>query len=189
MQYRVNETTPDHKVIAEVAKRLKNGHVAIYPTDSLYGMGSALSHHEALIKILRQMGREKSFSDLSLLVCDIEQANEFVQISTPDFRRIKSEKEVTTWILPAKELTFKRMKLPKRQTVGIRICKHPVVEALIRELKSPLISASLEERDPEYWHYGDPDEVVSRFSEYADLLLLAGYVVGSPSQVIDLSQS
>ena len=189
MQYLIQDDSPDEKIVKTVAGHFREGHVVIYPTDSLYAMGTMLTHQSTLIEKLAQIEREKDFGHLALLVDSFEMAQEFASISTPVFREIRAQKGSCTWILPANRLVFKRLKLPKREQVGIRICKNPFVKALIRELGLPIVSASLEGRDPDYWQYGDPDEISVRFGQIADIVVQSGFVMGEPSVVIDRTES
>ncbi len=185
MIYHISHTQPDTNVISQAVLQLQQGKVAIYPTDSLYAMGAILPNYEALITSLSKVDRHKDFSQLSLLVDSFEMAREYALISTPIYREMRAQKQPTTWLLPACSQKFKKMKLPKRQSVGIRLCQHPVVLEIIRSCQLPLVSASLEERDPEYWHYADPEEIQHRFNHCVDLILLAGFASGEPSEVID----
>jgi tRNA threonylcarbamoyl adenosine modification protein (Sua5/YciO/YrdC/YwlC family) len=184
MIYKIFDT-PDDALLSQIAKSLSGGHVAIYPTDSLYAAGCEISYYEKLIKTLKNMGKEKTFSELSVLVDSFEMANEMAHISTPVYREMKQIKEPTTWILPSNRQYFKKKKLPFREHVGIRICEHPVIKGLIKHMRMPLLSASLEERDPEFWQYGDPDEIIAQFGAHADIVIDAGHVMGEPSVIIN----
>jgi tRNA A37 threonylcarbamoyladenosine synthetase subunit TsaC/SUA5/YrdC len=164
---------------------LSQGKTAIYPTDSLYAVGTQIASYDQLIKVLNKMGRNKEFSELTILVDSFEMANELAEISTPIYREMKQMKAAATWILPANTHYFKKRKLPFREQVGLRICDHPVVRGIIAKLGSPLLSASLEERDPDFWRYGDPDEIISDFGQYVDIVVDAGYVTGVPSLLIN----
>ena len=185
MQYLIRDSSPDEKVIKSVVRHFKEGHVVIYPTDSLYAMGALLTHQATLVEKLALIERDKDFGHLALLVDSFEMAQAFAEISTPVFREIRAQKGPATWVLPANRLAFKRLKLPKREQVGIRICANPFLNAVIKQLGLPIVSASLEGRDPDYWQYGDPDEISSRFGQIADIVVQSGFVMGEPSVVID----
>ena len=184
MIYKIFDT-PDDQLLDRIAKDVIKGAVVIYPTDSLYAVGCQLSKYDKFIKVLAKMGRVKVFSELSVLVDSFEMANEVAHISTPIYRAMKQSKAPTTWILPANKHYFKQKKLPFREQVGIRICGHPIVKGLIHKMGGPLLSASLEERDPEFWQYGDPDEIIAQFGPHVDIVLDAGHVMGEPSLLVN----
>jgi tRNA threonylcarbamoyl adenosine modification protein (Sua5/YciO/YrdC/YwlC family) len=85
-------------------------------------------------------------------------------------------------------------KLPKifkaRKTLGIRIPDSGILHALLEELGTPLLTASLkyekggrEERE----YMTDPDLIAEAFERQADILIDGGYGLDQPSTVVDLS--
>lgn len=68
--------------INEVANALKNGKLVVFPTDTVYGIGSNAYDEDACERIYEVKGRPK-YKPLVLLIADISMLNELVDKITP----------------------------------------------------------------------------------------------------------
>ena len=122
------------------------------------------------------------------LVCrDFAQLGQFVQISNSVFRLVKASTPGSyTFILPATREVPRRMLHPKKSTVGVRVPRHTVTQALLAELAEPLVSSTLvlpgdDEPMTQGW------EIKERLDHQLDAVLDAGDCGKEPTTVIDLS--
>ena len=91
-----------------------------------------------------------------------------------------------TFILPATKEVPRRMLHPKKRTVGVRVPRHTVTQALLAELGEPLVSSTLvlpgeDEPMTQGW------EIKERLDHQLDAVLDAGDCGKEPTTVIDLS--
>src|SRR5205814_703255 len=93
------------------------------------------------IRAIRRLDDRHHFT----LVCrDFAQLGQFVQVDNSVFRLVKAATPGSyTFILPATREVPRRLMHPRKRTVGVRVPRHPVVQALLAELGEPLISSTL----------------------------------------------
>ncbi len=165
---------------------LREGGLIAYPTDSCYALGAALGSIEARDRILslRQLDDKHHFT----LVCrDFAQLGQFVHVDNRVFRAIKAATPGQyTFILPATKEVPRRLQQPKRKTVGVRIPKHTVVQALLEELGEPILSSTLllpGENEPltEGW------QIKEELDHSLDAILDSGECGDVPTTVVDFA--
>jgi tRNA threonylcarbamoyl adenosine modification protein (Sua5/YciO/YrdC/YwlC family) len=88
--------------------------------------------------------------------------------------------------LPATKEVPRRLQHPRRKTIGVRLPDHPVVRALLDELREPLLSCTLMLQGDDY-PLNDTDEIRTRLDRHIDLVLDAGPCGLEPSSVVDLT--
>lgn len=181
---------PDLRLIEKIARRIHDGEVIIYPTDSVYAIGCDALNQKAVERIYRYRSAEKEEKKpLSIICRDISQVDEYTRFNNEQFKLMrKNLPGPFTFILEA------GLKLPKvfrsRKTLGIRIPDQPILHALLEELGQPLLTASLKyERDEDELDYmTDPDLIAEAFENQADFLINGGIGEELPSTVVDLTQ-
>ncbi|GGO23483.1 L-threonylcarbamoyladenylate synthase [Micromonospora parathelypteridis] len=184
--YDVHPENPQPRIIGQVADLIRGGGLVAYPTDSCYALGIQLGNQDGLDRIrqIRQLDDRHHFT----LVCrDFAQLGQFVQISNSVFRLVKASTPGSyTFILPATREVPRRMLHPKKRTVGVRVPRHTVTQALLAELAEPLVSSTLvlpgdDEPMTQGW------EIKERLDHQLDAVLDAGDCGKEPTTVIDLS--
>ncbi|MDD7940249.1 L-threonylcarbamoyladenylate synthase [Actinomycetospora lutea] len=182
----VHPRNPQRRAIRATVDLLREGGLIAYPTDSCFALGAMLGNREGLerIRTIRRLDARHHFT----LVCrDFAQLGQFVRISTPVFRAVKAATPgCYTFILPATKEVPRRLLHPRKRTVGVRIPRHPVVDALLEELDEPLLSSTLllpdtEEPMTSGW------EIHERLGHQLDAILDSGECGTEPTTVIDLS--
>ncbi len=182
----IHPVDPQPRLIAQAAAILRDGGLIAYPTDSCYALGCLLDAPDGLERIrrLRQVGKDHHFT----LVCaDFSQLSQFVVVSNPVFRMVKSATPGPyTFILPATREVPRRMAHPKKHTVGVRIPDHRVTRALLEEVGEPLVSSTLllpdlEDPPTEGWIVND------LLGTQVDAVIDAGDVGTEPTTVVDLT--
>ncbi|MGQ5263778.1 L-threonylcarbamoyladenylate synthase [Micromonospora sp. ZYX-F-536] len=184
--YDVHPENPQPRIIGQVADLIRGGGLVAYPTDSCYALGVQLGNRDGLDRIreIRHLDDRHHFT----LVCrDFAQLGQFVQISNSVFRLVKASTPGSyTFILPATREVPRRMLHPKKRTVGVRVPRHTVTQALLAELGEPLVSSTLvlpgdDEPMTQGW------EIKERLDHQLDAVLDAGDCGKEPTTVIDLS--
>ncbi|MEU8162682.1 L-threonylcarbamoyladenylate synthase [Micromonospora parva] len=184
--YDVHPENPQPRVIGQVADLIRGGGLVAYPTDSCYALGIQLGNQDGLDRI-RQIRHLDDRHHFTLVCHDFAQLGQFVQISNAVFRLVKASTPGSyTFILPATREVPRRMLHPKKRTVGVRVPRHVVTQALLAELAEPLVSSTLvlpgdEEPMTQGW------EIKERLDHQLDAVLDAGDCGMEPTTVIDLS--
>jgi tRNA threonylcarbamoyl adenosine modification protein (Sua5/YciO/YrdC/YwlC family) len=184
--YDVHPENPQPRVIGQVADLIRAGGLVAYPTDSCYALGTQLGNQDGLDRI-RQIRHLDDRHHFTLVCHDFAQLGQFVQISNAVFRLVKASTPGSyTFILPATREVPRRMLHPRKRTVGVRVPRHTVTQALLAELAEPLVSSTLvlpgdDEPMTQGW------EIKERLDHQLDAVLDAGDCGKEPTTVIDLS--
>lgn len=181
----INPTYPEPHRIRQAVSRLEMGHNVVYPTDTIYGLAAAIDQRPAVERLysLRRLDRSKP---LSLVCADLSAVSRYAIVENECYRAMKRVLPGPfTFILKATK-EAPRLGQSKRKTVGIRIPAHPVAQALIEALGSPLLSTSgLGDPGPDL---SDPLSLAEAYAgTEVDLVLDAGLLLGVPSTVVDWS--
>jgi len=183
----VHPDNPQPRIIAQVVDLVRAGGLIAYPTDSCFALGCQLGNREALARVRRIRGLDERHH-FTLVCRDFAQLGQFVEVSTAVFRLVKSSTPGGyTFILPASREVPRRLQHPKKQTVGVRIPRHTVVQALLTQLGEPLVSSTLllaEDDEPMTTGW----EIKERLDHEIDAVLDSGDCGVEPTTVVDLSQ-
>ncbi|MEU7844371.1 L-threonylcarbamoyladenylate synthase [Micromonospora sp. NPDC049114] len=184
--YDVHPENPQPRIIGQVADLIRGGGLVAYPTDSCYALGIQLGNQDGLDRI-RQIRHLDDRHHFTLVCRDFAQLGQFVQINNAVFRLVKASTPGSyTFILPATKEVPRRMLHPRKRTVGVRVPRHTVTQALLAELGEPLVSSTLalpgeDEPMTQGW------EIKERLDHQLDAVLDAGDCGKEPTTVIDLS--
>jgi tRNA threonylcarbamoyl adenosine modification protein (Sua5/YciO/YrdC/YwlC family) len=184
----VHPVDPQRRAINQVVELVRAGGLIAYPTDSCFALGCQLGNPEGLNRIreIRHLDGKHHFT----LVCrDFAQLGQFVHVDNTVFRLIKAATPGSyTFILPATKEVPRRLLRPKKKTVGVRIPRHAVAQALLAELEEPLLSSTLLLPDePEPMTQGW--EIKERLDHAVDAVVDSGDCGTEPTTVIDLCGS
>ncbi len=184
MLLRIDPKKPQAERIEQVRNCLLSGGVIIYPTDSVYGMACDLFQFEAIERISRIKKINPVKAQFSFICTDLKQLSEYTKsISTPVYRLLKTHLPGPyTFILPASKKVPRIFK-SKKNTVGVRIPNHHIVEGIVRSLDHPMVSTSLPGENVE--EYTDPARMHQNFLHLVDIVVDGGKGGIIPSTVID----
>jgi len=183
--YKIHPVNPQHRHLETVARILKdkNG-IAVYPTDTVYGMGAGITNPKAIERISRILHKDESRL-FSFICSDFAQISEYAIMSNAHFKIMKRYLPGPfTFILPATNFVPKKIS-PKRKTIGVRMPLYPAIQELVALVGVPLANASI--NLPESLR-GDPDEVLTAAQHEVEAMLDAGPLpdpVGST--IVDLT--
>jgi tRNA threonylcarbamoyl adenosine modification protein (Sua5/YciO/YrdC/YwlC family) len=183
----IHPANPQRRSILQVADIVRGGGVIAYPTDSCYAIGCQFGNVDGIARIrsIRQLDERHH---LTLVCQDFAQLGQFVLVPNPVFRAIKAATPGSyTFILPATKDVPRRLQHPGKKTVGVRIPRHVVTQALLAELGEPLVSSTLllpghEEPMTQGW------EIAEELGHALDAVIDSGDCGTEPTTVIDFSQ-
>ena len=183
----IHPANPQRRAIVQVADIVREGGVIAYPTDSCYALGCQLGNLDGIarIKSIRHLGDRHH---LTLVCQNFAQLGQFAYVPNSVFRAIKAVTPGSyTFILPATKEVPRRLQHPGKKTVGVRIPRHAVTQALLAELGEPLVSTTLllpgqDEPLTDGW------EIAEQLDNTVDALIDSGDCGTEPTTVIDFSR-
>ena len=177
---------PERRLIRRAAAIVRDGGVIAYPTDSSYALGCRIGDAEAAVRIraLRQIDDKHH---LTLVCRDLAEVGRYAQLDNWQFRIVKEGVPGSfTFLLPATREVPRRLKHPRRSTIGVRVPDHAVVRALLTELDEPLLSSTLippGRAEP----VNDPVAIRAQYEHALDLIIDSGACHLEPTTVVDLA--
>ncbi len=182
----IHPANPQPRAIAQIAEIVREGGVIAYPTDSCYALGCQLGNADGItrIKAIRHLGDRHH---LTLLCQNFTQLGRFAYVPNSLFPAMKAATPGSyTFILPATKEVPRSLQHPRKKTVGVRIPRHVVAQALLAELGQPLVSSTLllpgeEEPMTDGWL------IAERLEHAVDAVLDSGDCGTEPTTVIDFS--
>ncbi len=184
--FTIHPENPQLRLIRQSVEIINNGGILAYPTDSGYALGCHLEDKKAIDKIrfIRKLDKNHNFT----LICrDLSEISKYSRFDTPVFRILKAHTPGPyTFILQATREVPRRLMHPKKKTVGIRIPDNKIVQAILNELKEPLITTTLIFPEEEY-PSNNPKVIQNRLQKQVELIIDGGYCGRIPTSVIDLT--
>ena len=183
----VHPDNPQGRLIKQAVTIIHQGGVVVYPTDSGYALGCHMGDKKALERIcqIRDIDKNHNFT---LLCSDLSQLSEYTRVDNVAYRLLKNNTPgAYTFIFKGSKEVPKRLLNPKKKTIGIRIPDNTIAQALLSELREPLMSTSLilpGEENAEF----DPEHIRDILEHNVDLIINGGYLGEKPTTVIDFSE-
>ncbi|MCL2670270.1 MAG: L-threonylcarbamoyladenylate synthase [Syntrophaceae bacterium] len=179
----INNQNPQLRLIRRAVEVLKSGGVLIYPTDTVYGIGCDLFNKRGIERIYEILRRDRK-KPLSFICADLRDISHYARVSDDAYKVMRRLLPGPyTFILEASRVVPKII-LPKRQTTGIRIPDNRICQALLAEMGSPVISASVKDEGAEL--LSDPRVIAEVFGKRVDMIIDGGIIAAEPSSVISL---
>jgi tRNA threonylcarbamoyl adenosine modification protein (Sua5/YciO/YrdC/YwlC family) len=184
--FSIHPVDPQPRLIREAAAIVRRGGVIAYPTDSSYAFGCRIGDLAAADRI-RRLRDVDDKHQLTLVCRDLSEIGRYAQLNNEQFRIVKSGVPGSyTFLLPATREVPRRLKHPRRRTIGVRVPDHAVVQRLLAELGEPLLSSTLipaGASEP----LNDPVEIRARYQHVLDLIIDSGACHLEPTTVVDLA--
>ncbi len=184
--FNINLENPQPRLIAQTADILRKGGVIAYPTDSGYALGCMLGHGDAQMRIRQIRGVDDQH--LFTLVCrNLSELGNYAVVSNSQFRLLKANTPgAYTFILNATREVPRKLQHPKRNTIGLRVPQHAIVQAILESIDAPLLSMTLyipgeDSALSEAWQIRD------KLENLVDLVIDAGDCVVGATSVINLT--
>jgi tRNA threonylcarbamoyl adenosine modification protein (Sua5/YciO/YrdC/YwlC family) len=185
--FNINLANPQARLITHTAEILQAGGVIAYPTDSGYALGCMIGHSDAQVRIRQIRGADEQH--LFTLVCrNLAELGTYAIVSNSQFRLLKANTPgAYTFILNATREVPRKLQHPKRNTIGLRVPEHAVVQAILEAINAPLLSMTLllpdeEEMLTQAW------EIREKLEHSVDLVIDVGHCLAGATSVINLTQ-
>lgn len=140
----IHAENPQARLIQQAVQLLKQGGVLACPTDSSYALVCLMDFKDAQVRIrrLRGVNDEHPFT----LICrDLAEIGTYAKVNNSQFRLLKAMTPgAYTFLLEASREVPRRLQHPKRSTIGLRVPRHVVTQALLEALDSPMLSMTLQ---------------------------------------------
>ncbi len=176
---------PPRRKIEQVVEILHQGGVAAYPTDSIYALGCAIESRDAIERIYRAKGMQRS-QRLALICPDLSTASEFAMFSQTAFRLAQRIfPGPYTLVVPATRAVPRTLTDNKRRTVGIRITSHPIAQAIAQGLGRPLLTSSATVPNT-HEPCRDAEEILEAFEKHIDVVIDTEQTPAEPSTVLEV---
>ncbi|GAB4223162.1 MAG: L-threonylcarbamoyladenylate synthase [Acidobacteriota bacterium] len=178
--------TPQQRFIRRAGEVLREGGVAIVPTDSSYALVAEPRSKAALERIARLKRFHPERKLFSLLVPDLAEIATYALVSNRAYRILRHFLPGPyTFVLPASRQVPKVLQT-KRKTIGLRVPDEPISRQVAREAGGALLATTARLPDDEY-PLADPDEIERRLGPHVDLFLDHGWGGVVPTTLVDLS--
>ncbi len=165
---------------------LRRGGIAVYPTDTFYGLGVNCYREKAVEKVYRLKKREYD-KPISLVVSDVAMVKDVCVNIPPAFEAMAK----SFWPGPLTLILKSSSKLPsillgEDGSIGIRLPDFSWLRELIRRAGFPLTATSANISGEK--EISQPDKVIEIFEGKVDLIVDGGTTPGQlPSTVVDLT--
>ena len=173
---RVKTNHPDSKEI--FINAINDNQVIAYPTDTIYGLGTAMNNDEGIERINLMKMREQPMSialgSFSVIKNHImANANEMFEIE-------EILKDGSTCIAPYTPGSLND-KIAKDGKIGFRIPNHDYLKSVLTKYQKPITTTSINETGSVPLYI--PDEIEEKFGDKIDLLIDDGIIQNNPSKI------
>ena len=166
-------------VLEKAARVLKKGGVAIYPTETAYGIGCRISAEKAVKRVYEIKGRDLQKA-LPIIASSREMISEFAVID--ETAAVLIEKFMPG---PLTLVVGKKKSVPdivSRENIAFRIPANEFARKLCGEVGEPIVSTSANiEGEGEIY---SAERVIEKFSDLVDLIINAGELEGKEVSTI-----
>lgn len=161
---------------------LREGGVAIIPTDTLYAIVCDALNPKAIERVCKIKGLNPDKSNLSILCDSISMVSDYSKFDNYVFKLMKDNcPGPFTFLLRTASSLPRAFK--GRKVVGVRIPDNDVVNSIVSELGSPLLSTSIKFEEDDYGV--NPDLISENYENIADLMILGEDGNLIPSAIVD----
>lgn len=179
----IHPDNPQVRFLKQFAAIMEDGGVGVIPTDSAYALCTLVGNKEGMERIayIRQISKKHNFT---LMCRDLSELSTYAKVDNAVFRLLKNNTPgAYTFILPATKEVPRRLMNEKRRTIGIRVPKGAIIEALLATVNAPLLSCSLilpGDEEPQ----NDPVEINDRIGSITDVIIDGGVLTPAATTVI-----
>lgn len=183
--FQVHPVNPQPRLIRRAVEIVRAGGLMVYPTDSSYAVGCHIGDKDAMERI-RRLRRVDHHHNFTLVCRDLSEVALYARLSNADYRLLRAYTPgAYTFILPATREVPRRLQNPRRKTIGLRVPDHAIAQALLAELREPLLSSTLI-LPGEQFPLNDPQTIRERLEHDVDLIVDGGNSGLEPTTVVVL---
>lgn len=152
----------------DISQRLKEGELAVIPTDTMYAVVGDALNMRAVDRLCRLKGINPDKTNLSIICSDISMASEYSRIDNTGFRLMKQHcPGPFTFLLKAASTLPRAFK--GRKVVGVRIPDHEFARQLAETLGNPIITTSIEYEDED--HAMSPGLIAETYENKVEMMV------------------
>jgi len=184
MRVRVDPDRPAPRKLDPAVEALRRGRVMLYPTDTGYAFGCALSSRKSIAAIRRLKGfDERSRKPLAMLVNEMSDFGHFGVMSTSVFRTIRRVLPGPYTIILEATSDVPRDMRNRFGEIGLRMPDSAVCRLLVERLGEPVVTGSVTagEEEPEL---EDPEVLERIHRGSVEVVIDVGMLWPEPSTVL-----
>jgi tRNA threonylcarbamoyl adenosine modification protein (Sua5/YciO/YrdC/YwlC family) len=182
----IHVRNPQVRLVRMAVDIVRSGGLMVYPTDSCYALGCHIGDKTAMERIRRIRGVDEKHH-MTLVCRDLSELGQYAVVDNAQYRLLRSATPGSyTFLLRATREVPRRLQNPKRNTIGLRVPDHPVVQALLAEMGEPILSSTLILPGDEL-PLNDGGEIQSRLGRAVDVILDGGSCGVEMTTVVDLT--
>ncbi|CAN5766587.1 L-threonylcarbamoyladenylate synthase [soil metagenome] len=186
MLLEINEEHPEPRKIRKAVDALEAGEVIGYPTDTVYGLGCDISSKKAVDRLYQIKAMDRAHP-LAFICPDLSEIARYAVVDNQIYRVLRHFLPGPYCFILEATREVPRLLQTKRKTIGIRVPKHAVVCAVVRELGRPIISTTAQRNGDDQPHI-DAREIDEDFKGLG-LVIDSGVGGLVPSTIVDLTVS
>lgn len=184
--FQIHPDNPPLRLIRQAVQIVDAGGIVALPTDSSYALVCHLDDKRAVDRLRRIRGVDDRHH-LTLLCRDLSEIANYAKVDNRQYRLLKAATPGPyTFILEATREVPRRLSHPSRKTIGLRVPEHAIAQALLEELKQPLLGTTLILPGSEQ-PLNDPEDIREQLQKQIDLVIDGGSCSLMPTTVVDLS--
>jgi tRNA threonylcarbamoyl adenosine modification protein (Sua5/YciO/YrdC/YwlC family) len=189
MRVYVEAERPNPRHLVPAIEALRRGRVIVYPTDTGYAFGCALSSPKGIATLRRLKGIDtRHKKPLTMMVNELSDIGRYGAMSNEAFRFVRRLLPGPyTMVLRATSDVPRAMK-NRDHEVGMRLPDHAVCRMLVDLLGEPLLTGSVTAGEDEPT-LEEPDLLERQLPPEVDVVIDAGPLWPDPSTVLRLSDA
>ena len=184
--FTINPQSPDDAALREAAAVIRQGGIAVYPTETFYGLGVLFNNEQALVRLFAAKGRSET-KPVLLLIENRMELGKLAQEIIPEALELAER-----WWPGPLSLLFKALPglspylTGDEGKIGCRMSSHPIAQRLVQLVGEPITSTSANSA-------GSPGatriaDISAGLLDRVDVVLDAGTTPGGPaSTLLDVS--
>ncbi len=184
MRLRIDAERPAPRKLAAAIDALRRDHVILYPTDTGYAFGCALSSRKGIAGVRMLKGfDERSKKPLSMIVNDLSDFGKYAIMGTSIFRTVRRILPGAYTIILEASGEVPRDMRNRHGEIGLRMPDSALCRLLVDLLGEPLVTGSVTagEDEPEL---EDPDDFERIYRGRVEVLVDGGPLWPEPSTIL-----
>ena len=189
MIIKINPKNPEKEIIQKAVEIIKKGGVAVFPTDTVYGLLADARNEKAVAKIFKIKRRPKT-KPLAIFIKDIKMARKYAFISKKQENFLKKNWPGKLTVILKSKNNLSEGVGAENKTIGIRIPDYKLINLLFEKINFPVAqtSANISGNEATTKIKEVLRQFIGRKTE-PDLIINAGDLrQNQPSKIIDLTK-
>ena len=186
MLLEINAEHPEPRKVRRAVDALNAGEVIGYPTDTVYGLGCDIANKKAADRLYQIKAMDRAHP-LAFICPDLSEIARYAVVDNQVYRVLRRFLPGPYCFILEATKEVPRLLQTKRKTIGIRVPKHAVITAVVRELGRPVISTTARRSGSDQPHI-DAREIDDDFKGLG-LVIDSGAGGLVPTTVVDLTVS